>query len=270
MLTAIVKEMADPRLGTYVYAITRRLDPERLRAVRGVTGEPVRIVEHAGLSAIVGSVDPRRFGNEPAQATVEDLRALEGILRAHHRVIQVAAGAAPVVPLRLGTVCGGDERVQELLEDRRADFETTLARVTGRTEWGVKVHVDPAVLAAATSTTTADAGAPDAGPGTRYLRRRREEERSRRQASDRAGAIAEEVHAALSEVAVASQSHVPQDARISGHRGWMVLNGAYLVDDSRYDEFAAVVRRFHDPRHGVRLELTGPWAPYSFVEGSEA
>lgn len=50
----------------------------------------------------------------------------------------------------------------------------------------------------------------------------------------------------------------------------MVLNAAYLVDDSRYDDLAAVVHHFHDPGHGVRLELTGPWAPYSFAESPGA
>jgi hypothetical protein len=260
--------MADPRLATYLYAITRGLDPERLRGLRGVAGEPVRVIEHAGLTAIAGSVDPRQLGRELAQATVEDLRRLEALLRAHHRVIQAAAGSAAVVPLRLGTVCRGDERVRELLEDRRAEFETTLSLVTGRTEWGVKMHVDPDLLAAGTAATPA--GAAPAGAGTQYLRRRQAEERSRRQVSGQAGAIAEQVHATLGDVAAASRSHSPQDSRLSGQPGWMVLNGAYLVDDRRYDDLVAAVRRFHDPDHGVRLELTGPWAPYSFAEGEGA
>lgn len=68
-------------------------------------------------------------------------------------------------------------------------------------------------------------------------------------------------------MAVASRRHTPQDARLSGHQGWMVLNGAYLVDDGRYDDLAAIVHRFHDPDRGARLEPTGPWAPYSFAEG---
>jgi Gas vesicle synthesis protein GvpL/GvpF len=263
--------MADPRAATYVYAITRHLGPEGVRGLRGVAGEPVRIIEHAGLSAVVGSVDPQRFGGEPPRGDLEELRSLEAVLRAHHRVVDIVAGVAAVVPLRLGTVCRSDGRVRELLSSRRAGFETALSRVTGRTEWGVKVVVDPEVFAAGPSTREVP---PDdvspAGPGTRYLRRRHAEERSRRRTWDRAAAFAEEVHAAMSSVAVTSRRHTPQDARLSGHHGWMLLNGAYLVDHGRYDDLTAVAHRFHDPDRGVQLELTGPWAPYSFAEGEEA
>lgn len=256
-------------MATYVYAITRRPAPERLRGMRGVSGEPVRSIEHGGLSAIVGSVDPRRFSEEPARGDEEDLRALEGLLRAHHRVVQALAGDTTVLPLRLGTVYRGDERVEALLEDRRAEFEATLERIAGRTEWGVKLLVDPAVFDAGPEDREPDAG-PAAGAGTRYLLRRRAEERSRQQRRDRAAVLADQVHAALDAVAAASRRHAPQDARLSGHRGWMPLNGAYLVDQGRDRELLAVVRRFDDPERGIHLELTGPWAPYSFAEEERA
>jgi len=256
-------------MATYVYAITRRPAPERLRGMRGVSGEPVRSIEHGGLSAIVGSVDPRRFSEEPARGGEEELRALEGLLRTHHRVVQALAGDTTVLPLRLGTVYRGDERVEALLEDRRAEFEATLERIAGRTEWGVKLLVDSAAFDAEPEDREPDAG-PAAGAGTRYLLRRRSEERSRQRRWDRAAALADQVHAALDAVAAASRRHAPQDARLSGHRGWMVLNGAYLVDQGRDRELLAVVRRFDDPERGVRLELTGPWAPYSFAEEERA
>jgi hypothetical protein len=251
-------------MATWVYAIIRRAAPERLRGVRGVGGEPVRSIERAGLSAVVGSVDPRRFGAEQPRGGVEDIRALEGLLRAHHEVVQLLVGGGTVLPLRLGTVYRGDERVAALLEERRAEFEATLARIAGRTEWGVKLFADPAGFDTVPPPTAA-AGEPG-GTGTRYLLRRKAEERSRQRRRDRAAALGDEVHEALGLVAAASRRHPSQDAKLSGHRGWMLLNGAYLVDQGRDGELAAVVQRFDDPGRGVRLELTGPWAPYSFVE----
>jgi hypothetical protein len=44
----------------------------------------------------------------------------------------------------------------------------------------------------------------------------------------------------------------------------MLLNGAYLVDDDRTDEFADAVAAQDGAHRGIRLELTGPWPPYSF------
>lgn len=268
--------MAERGDGTYLYAVTRELDPARLRDVRGVDGERPRLVDGSGLHAVVGSVELARFRQPPDRhlGDVEDLRSLEALLRAHHRVVQAVAAAAAVVPLRLGTVYRDDGRVREVLDQRHGDFEAALSRVAGRTEWGVKLMASPEAF-------TGDPGgaapaAPDGAdrepgrPGTEYLRRRREAERARQAGWDRAAAFAEEVHAALAAVAVESRRHAPQDPRLSGQGGWMLLNGAYLVDDGREDALAAVVERFDDPDRGVRLELTGPWAPYSFTEPAGA
>jgi len=43
------------------------------------------------------------------------------------------------------------------------------------------------------------------------------------------------------------------------------LAPAYLVDDERAEDFRATVVRLADLRHEIRLQLTGPWAPYSFA-----
>jgi hypothetical protein len=62
---------------------------------------------------------------------------------------------------------------------------------------------------------------------------------------------------------VARRHHRAQDAQLSGRDDWMVLNGAYLVDDERGEEFAAAVAALREPE--LDVQLTGPWAPYSFT-----
>ena len=59
----------------------------------------------------------------------------------------------------------------------------------------------------------------------------------------------------------------PQDRRVSGRPGQMVLNGAYLVERSRGAEFAALAKEIDaGHRHiGLALELSGPFAPYNFA-----
>jgi hypothetical protein len=249
--------------GTYLYAVSGAAGANYQLVVKGLTGvagTALRAVEHAGLVAYVSTVPLEEFGEEPLRRSLEDLDWLGRTARAHHRVVEAVAEAGATAPVRLVTVYRSENHVRDMLERRHDDFVTGLARVAGRSEWGVKAYVDP----------TAAPSSPDevgeeltTGPGTDYLRRRKAKLRSREDAWRAAAARADRIHATLTTVAVASQRHRPQDPQLSGRDDWMVLNGAYLVDDDRRDEFAALLDGLRGP--GIEIQLTGPWVPYSFT-----
>ena len=248
---------------TYVYAVSRALDGSLLGDLAGVGGRPVRLVDGAGLTAIVSTVDLADFGEEALHRNLEDLAWLEATARAHHSIVEATGAVAATAPLRLATVYHTDDRVRELLAEQGEAFAQALSRVEGRAEWGVKAYADPEAFAAGESSETSGSARP--GSGTAYLERRRSQRRSREDAGRAATARAEDIHAALEEVAEASRRHPPQDQRLTGHAGWMLLNGAYLVADDRVDELRAAVAEF-DEQQGIELELTGPWVPYSFAD----
>jgi hypothetical protein len=241
----------------YLYAVTDAADVQD-QAIAGVEGAPVRRVVSDGLAAVVSSVDAARFSEEALRRSLEDLQWLKKTARAHHEVVASVARSGPVAPVRLATVYLDDENVRALLHERAAAFRGALDRIRGRTEWGVKAFAVP----------TDDAGDPretadGATPGTAYLMRRKAERDRAARGVQAAVDAAEAVHREISAVAVASRRYSPQDPRLSGHREEMVLNAAYLVDEAG----AAAVRRLveEQDRRALRLELTGPWAPYSFA-----
>ncbi|PXY19062.1 GvpL/GvpF family gas vesicle protein [Prauserella muralis] len=252
-----------PEQALWVYAVTTGLAAERLGTDRGVGGAPVRPLTEGELTALVSPVDLAEFGEEALRRNLEDLDWLAATARAHDTVVTAAARAATAaVPLRLATVYLGEDRVRGLLAERRADFTAALELLAGRTEWGVKAYADPDALAE-------DAAAPaegsGQGAGTAYLLRRKAQLSAREAAQREAAAHAEHLHTALARLAVSARRHPPQDPALSRERGWMVLNGAYLVDDDRAEELARQVEALAGTRRGVRLELTGPWPPYSFA-----
>nr|WP_258080942.1 GvpL/GvpF family gas vesicle protein [Nocardia nova] len=229
----------------------------------GVAGEPVRTVVAGDLSAVVGSVPLDLFGEEPLRRNFEDLDWLETTARAHDAVVSAAVRRGPAVPMRLATVFHDDERVRELLDERRANFTAALELVSGRTEWGVRAYGDRAALTAAVAEARAEGST--TSPGAAYLARRRAQlsaqETVERDAAERAG----QIHARLLRGAAAGRSQTLTDPAVSGRRDWMVLNGTYLVDDDRTEDFAATVSALDAEFPGIRLELTGPWPPYSFA-----
>ena len=243
----------------YLYAVADAADAQDL-ATTGVEGAPVRCIVSDGLAAVVSSVDAVRFGEEALRRNLEDLQWLEKAARAHHEVVASLARSGPVAPVRLATVYLDDHNVRALLHERATALHEALDRIRGRVEWGVKAYVAPTDDADDQEEKDAADGA---RPGTSYLMRRRAERDRAAGGLQAATDAAEALHREISGLAVAGRRYEPQDPRLSGHREAMVLNAAYLVDEAD----AAALRRLVEGRdeRALRLELTGPWAPYSFA-----
>ncbi|MFC4606833.1 GvpL/GvpF family gas vesicle protein [Streptomyces maoxianensis] len=254
-------------VATWLYAVAPTAGTSVPAGLKGVAGEPVRVIEGAGLSAVVGSVPLSDFGEEELRAHLEDLPWLEAAVRAHHWVIDNAARSGCVVPLRFATMYRDDARIRSLLDERRADFDSVLDLLAGRTEWGVKAYVDPQAFV---PDSQGDRTGGRSSPGTAYLLRRKEQQRGRETAHARATECAEAIHAALAELAVRTAEHPPQDARLAEYEGWMVLNNSYLVPDPRVEKFAAAVASLEQRFPEIRLELSGPWPAYSFTAISDS
>ncbi|GAA2722222.1 MULTISPECIES: GvpL/GvpF family gas vesicle protein [Streptomyces] len=244
----------------YAYAVARdtpALGAVALRTVTGVAGEPVRAVRHQGLTALVGAVDAADFGERALRARLEELSWLESTARAHQRVVDAAGATGTcVLPLRLATVYRDEASVRAMLQERGAHLAATLERLDGRVEWGVKVH------ARAPGATTAAPRAPSSGRD--YLRRRISARRAHEEDARRAEETAHDIHAALTALAEETRLYPPQHAGLTGRN---LLNAAYLVPRTAGDRFTAAVARLTGsaPADGAEVELTGPWAPYSFA-----
>jgi hypothetical protein len=253
----------------YLYGVARGLDPAALDGAAGVAQAPVRDVTAAGLTALVSTVRLDQYGEDALRANLEDLRFLEDTARAHHEVVDRAARAAPTAPVRIATLYRDDGRVAEILTERREAFTRVLDGITGRTEWGVKAYAHPEAYD--------NAPGEDPGPetggggaGTAYLHRRQAQRRRREDATRHVTAQAEAAHAELAGRAAASRSHPPQDPRLSGHEGTLILNTAYLVDDDRAAAFLAVTGDLDARLPGIDVQVTGPWPAYSFIDALDA
>ncbi|MEU1805242.1 GvpL/GvpF family gas vesicle protein [Streptomyces sp. NPDC019937] len=251
----------------YAYAVVREDDIPRsaLERVRGVAGEPVRAVRHLGLAVLAGPVPAADFDEGPLRERLEDLTWLEGVARAHQRVVDTAGTDTCVIPVRMATVCRGEEGLRRLVATGRDRFATALDRLEGRVEWGVKVYAAPAPAEEPSAEPSA------ATSGRDYLRRRGAQRRASEERWGRTEEGARRVHETLAALAEGARLHPPQDVRLSGEPDRNVLNAAYLLPREDSELFAERVGQLAGREPGLRLELTGPWAPYSFVaaEGNE-
>jgi hypothetical protein len=239
---------------SYAYAVARALDDTEIAGLTGVDGTAVRLVRHADLVVVVSSVPLADLD----ESRLERLDELAAVARAHHAVVHAVAAVSVALPFRLATAYQGDDGVLEVLRREHGRFRAALDRVAGRVEMGVKVYADQhATLVPAAPEGTG------ATPGKDYLRRRREARRSAEDAWQAAAAAARRVDTALGALAADRRHHRPQSSRLSGVSGDNVLNAAYLVDAGRVAEFTALAAGLGGA--GTRVEVTGPWAAYSFA-----
>ena len=252
LFTSEVMNKAVTRKVVWVYAVASRLDSERLSGLAGVGGEPVRAVCADDIHAVVGSVDAAAFGESSIASMLGDLADIEPIGRAHHEVVATIAAECPVVPLRLATIYPDDDTVSALLAEHHAELTELLESLRGTQEWGVQVYLRPAVGEAVPAGVTAGGdGIGSAGPQQPWLE---------------AEASAEDIDRVLREIAIVSRRQPAPYLRPGSVCGWMVLNGIYLLETDRAAEFAAIARQFAADHGALRVEVTGPWPPYSFVD----
>jgi Gas vesicle synthesis protein GvpL/GvpF len=248
--------------GLWVYGV---LDgdvagPPRCRGVDDA--HDVELIRHAGLAAVTSPVSLDEFGERGLREALEDLHRLEALARAHERVLDEALRMGAVVPFRICTVYAGAERVQEMLEREREPLTAALRRLRGMAEWGVKAYL---VEREATGTAAA---AP--ASGTDYLARKRTARDAAEMARRGLEASVDAVHARLRERAAGAVLSPPQDRRLSGRDGQMLLNAAYLVADADADAFGSLFAELACRlcAEGLELALTGPWPPYHFSEAA--
>ncbi|WDM13202.1 GvpL/GvpF family gas vesicle protein [Streptomyces lavenduligriseus] len=246
----------------YVYAVCRPFVTPLQAELTGVAGAPAGLLHHHGLVAVVSTVPEADFGEEALKAHLEDLDWLAATARAHQGVVDALTTVTTPLPLRLATVFRDDSAVRVMIEAREDHFRALLDRLDGRVEWGVKVYAEEA---AAEPAGAAPAAPEKPASGRDYLRQRRARGQAKEETWQRAERFAHALHERLSARAEDFRLHPPQNSALSRESGLNVLNAAYLVPRAHSEEFVELVDHTKDEEPGFRVELTGPWAAYSFT-----
>ena len=246
---------------------TRLLSERRVPGIE--PGESLFAVEAEGLVAAVSRVSAATFDEAPLNALLTDLPRLTPYVLRHEEAVR-ALLPSPLVPMSFGAVYRDPRRVAGLLFERGHEFRALLAYLGGRQEWGLKVFSDTARLmetAAATSEElrrlSAEAAA--SSPGRAYLITKRRERLLATEAARIAGDLLTAIVTRLTGLSVAAVQDEPSPAQSGAEQ--LALKAAFLVEDTEVGVFratAADLEQTYAP-HGLRLEVSGPWAPYSFV-----
>jgi hypothetical protein len=234
----------------YLYGITA----EGEGALPGVAGvdasAPVEAVPCAGLLCWASRVPKTEFADNLA-SNMENLEWLAEVSVRHQQVVAAIARQHDILPARFGTVFRTLASLQADVQQHKARMVGDLRRIRGCEEWGVKIFSERA----------ASPSAAGAKSGRDYLQAKAAALRA--QAPPAAGPEIEPLAQALQELAVAA---APGSGPVSrGQRG-LLWQASLLLKRARRHRLQQVVERFSSQWAGKRrIELSGPWPPYSFV-----
>ena len=260
----------------YVYCIAESAAAGQLP----VNSLPAAIEEDARLEWVSGntlaalaSQVPRETYSEESladhltDATWTAIRAMR-----HETVVEYVAKRASVIPLRFGTIYLDRGGVEQMLSERGRELEEIIEHLRGREEWGVNVYSDRAVLLSSITSVSPVLRelverAQQAPPGQSYLMQKKIETLKVDEARAAVNRIVDQIEDKLK-----AQTDEARRLRIlkveTTEHGELKAKFAFLVRRSGFEEFrdaAEQLAREHQAA-GIRLELTGPWPVYNFVQ----
>jgi len=182
---------------------------------------------------------------------MQDLEWLAAAGLRHQRIVAEISGKIPALPARFGTVFLSEDSLAQHVKQRTAALAAAFERVADADEWGVKVFAAPRPKPRAVTKATS---------GSDYLKRKAQLLQPRTGKMD---ADVNEFIAALTKLAAATGP----GGKVSTGQPGLLWHGSFLIrrkDRARLESLLGdYAAKWKDLR---RIDCTGPWPPYSFVE----
>lgn len=227
----------------YLYAIVGSAPVVPLGA--GLAGEPLSLVEAGAVVAVVGEME------DPPVATPDAIRGHDEIVR------RLAEFSDAILPARFGTVQDATA-LAEWLAEAAEGLGEALHLVSGREQMTLHVFHDEASVAVDVEARDESADETGLGPGARYLAERRQHWR-RKERVPELEPLRPRLDALVTAERVELRATPPLRASVY-----------HLIERGRSAEYRDAVEANLDLVAGVRLRVSGPWAPYAFAPASPA
>jgi hypothetical protein len=239
----------------YLYGITQK----KVSLAPGVVGvggsASIEPIECEGLVCWISRVDKGEFADNLA-SKVENLDWLAETSMRHQQVASAIAEHTEILPARLATVFLTLSSLETDVRKNKRVLETDFARVKDSEEWGVKVFA---------VTTKPELPAEARKSGKEYLKAKAA--MLQKPAGKEPDSEIEKFAEALTKIAVSTAD----GGQISGAQRGLKWQISLLLKRDDREKLDGLLKKYSGEWAEVRrIELTGPWPPYSFVTRARA
>jgi hypothetical protein len=226
----------------YVYCLSDEVTAGAVGDVAGVGGERPRIVERAGLSAVVSP-----YGDKKIAVTRENVTA-------HERVVRRVLAERTPLPFRFGTIVT-EARLASYLDSQQSTLKAQLERVRGAVEMSVKVIWKPEAGGVEGDEA---AGEAPGGSGTKFLLKKRRELSGESARKERAEEVCAWLGRAVEGLVRESRVELQPSENL-------ILAASYLVERALLSDYRRALGRAKTERPELQFLTSGAWPPYSFT-----
>ena len=221
----------------YAYCLVEDLDTLDVQ-VRGIEGAAVRLLKIDDFGVLVSDGDAFPLTRESAIA--------------HDTVVRSLFDQTTLLPFRFGSVVS-EQQLRHYVATYKPALKKSLAHVRGC------VQMDLRIIWQRSKADADQAPENKQGPGTAFL------EKKRRELAGDERQIAQK--AELSDLLRKDLGEVIQDQEIELRPSETAVLATvfHLVERAKTDKYQEIVQEIRNNRPDLRIRLSGPWPPYSFV-----
>ncbi len=223
--------------------LARHRRPMPLTGITGLFGNQTFLFPAGDLAVIVSehqAEDQARFDQQASKD--------------HARVISDCFKLSTVLPFRFATTFADDDGLRRSVRSNQRHFLANVERLRGKAEMHLKVLVDD---------TCPGTSARDMTVGQQYLTSLRESAGRQRERQSKARALSVQMH----------RMFLPLAEEITCKRmdsGKLLLDIAHLIDNRTVERYQNKYTSATSELKDCRMQLSGPWPPYHFVQKHSA
>jgi Gas vesicle synthesis protein GvpL/GvpF len=256
-------------IGLYIYCVMTKTGTKGLRAKKGkpedlgIRNHQIYEIGYKDLNAVVSD-----FPLEQLKANMEDVISHQKVVENKRRI-----PGTTVLPVRFGTILRNQEEVTNLLSKSYNEYKSKLSKLNGKNEFGLKVLITNTTREKLKDLVEVESkeiknmkdnisSLSANSSGSTYLLKLNLEDAIKNGISKKIERLADEIHQQF--VLVSEESNL-----LNADIEQVILNAAYLLNQNNDTVFKSKFQELKSLYGSVGLifHMSGPWAPYSFLEG---
>lgn len=226
--------------------------------------------------AIVKYVPESEYSEDNFKRNLSDMTWLETNAREHVDVISMLMEQNTMIPFKFGTIFLTEESLRKFIADYSNSLTENFQHIKNMEEWSVKIYCNRKALCEKIDELSEDAAAlekqiMESSLGKAYLLKKKKTDLIENEMDRLCKEYGQNYFNEFENLSESTSLNnlLPKD--FTGREDMMILNAVFLVHTKKVTDFNNTKDKLIEKygNFGFKIEITGPWPPFSFISIKE-